>query len=154
MFFPEALGLGYGFLQYLINGQTNLIGINFVSAPILVVLLLVVHFKIVATSFTVGSGGSAGVFAPSLVIGGFVGAAFWIVLNSALPGSIPVPAPLVLAALDLMTIHGIGRLPVVSRESGKLACITTRTDVIKATTWQSNSFPSQSQRDRSLLSGG
>ncbi len=127
IFFPEVLGLGYGFLQYLINGQINLIGINFVTAPILVVLLLVVFFKIVATSLTVGSGGSAGVFAPSLVIGGFVGAAFWVALNGVLPGVIPVPAPLVIVGMVAL-FGGVGRVPIavilmVSEMTGTLSLL-------------------------------
>ncbi|HKT22053.1 MAG TPA: CBS domain-containing protein, partial [Nitrososphaerales archaeon] len=42
------------------------------------------------------------------------------------------PDESLLAALDRMTAHGIGRLPVVSRATGDLAGIITRTDVIKA----------------------
>lgn len=127
VFFPEVLGLGYGFLQYLINGQMGLVGISFASFPILAVLLLVVVFKIVATSFTVGSGGSAGVFAPSLVIGGFVGAAFWVVLNTALPGAIPVPAPLVIVGMVAL-FGGVGRVPIavilmVSEMTGTLSLL-------------------------------
>lgn len=127
VFFPEVLGLGYGFLQYLINGETGMIVVNFVSAPILVVLLLVVLFKIIATSLTVGSGGSAGVFAPSLVIGGFVGAAFWVVLNVALPGVIPIPAPLVIVGMVAL-FGGVGRVPIavilmVSEMTGTLSLL-------------------------------
>ena len=69
--FPEVIGLGYGFLQFAINGNFNSITTNYVTLPIIVVLVLVVFLKIFATSFTVGSGGSGGVFAPSLAIGGF-----------------------------------------------------------------------------------
>jgi CIC family chloride channel protein len=127
IFFPEVLGLGYGFIQYLINGQTGLIGVNFVAAPILLVLVLVVIFKILATSLTVGSGGSAGVFAPSLFIGGFVGAAFWEVLNSALPGVIPIPAPLVIVGMVAL-FGGVGRVPIavilmVSEMTGTLSLL-------------------------------
>lgn len=60
IFFPEVWGLGYGFLQYLIDGNLNLIGINFFTLPIIVVLLLVAVFKIVATALTVGPGGQRG----------------------------------------------------------------------------------------------
>jgi chloride channel protein, CIC family len=93
IFFPEVWGLGYGFLQYLIDGNLNLIGINFFTLPIIVVLLLVAVFKIVATALTVGSGGGAAreVFAPSLVIGGFLSAAFWVVINQFFPGAMPAP---------------------------------------------------------------
>jgi CBS domain-containing protein len=34
--------------------------------------------------------------------------------------------------LDRMTNQGVGRLPVVSKETGKLVGIITRTDVIRA----------------------
>jgi CIC family chloride channel protein len=34
--------------------------------------------------------------------------------------------------LQKMTTHGIGRLPVVSRQTGQLLGIVTRTDVLKA----------------------
>ena len=33
--------------------------------------------KIVATSLSIGSGGSGGIFGPGIVIGGFIGAAMW-----------------------------------------------------------------------------
>lgn len=111
IFFPEVLGLGYGFIQYLIDGNLSLFRTNFFALPILAVLLLVVFFKIVATSLTVGSGGSAGVFAPSLVIGGVVGAAFWVVLNSLAPGMVPAPAPLVIVGMVAL-FAGVGRVPI------------------------------------------
>jgi CIC family chloride channel protein len=63
LYFPEVLGGGYGFIQESING--NMIGY-------FVVALMVA--KIFAFSFTVGSGGSGGVFAPSLFIGAMLGA--------------------------------------------------------------------------------
>ena len=111
IFFPEVLGLGYGFLQYLIDGNLSLISTNYFALPILAVLVLVVVFKIIATALTVGSGGSAGVFAPSLVIGGFVGAAFWVVLNTLVPGMVPVPAPLVIVGM-MALFAGVGRVPI------------------------------------------
>ncbi len=127
IFFPEVLGLGYGFLQYLIDGNLSLISTNFFTLPILAVLVLVVVFKIVATALTVGSGGSAGVFAPSLVIGGFVGAAFWVVLNTLFPGMVPVPAPLVIVGM-MALFAGVGRVPIavilmVSEMTGTLALL-------------------------------
>ncbi|NIM62195.1 MAG: chloride channel protein, partial [Acidobacteria bacterium] len=53
--FPEALGMGYGYVQQAIEGSLT---IRF--------LLLFAAIKIVATSLTVSSGGSGGVFGPSL----------------------------------------------------------------------------------------
>jgi hypothetical protein len=45
-------------LQHLIDGNLNLININFLTVPIMVILLLVVVCKIVATALMVGSGGA------------------------------------------------------------------------------------------------
>jgi chloride channel protein, CIC family len=64
--FPQILGTSYGWLQIAINQDYALLPLYILGA--LIVL------KILATSLTIGSGGSAGVFGPSLVIGGFVGA--------------------------------------------------------------------------------
>ena len=111
IFFPEVLGLGYGFVQYLIDGNLSLVGTNYFALPVLAVLLLVIVLKIVATSLTVGSGGSAGVFAPSLVIGGFVGAAFWVVLHSLVPGMAPLSAPFVIVGM-MALFAGVGRVPI------------------------------------------
>ena len=66
------LGGGYGAAQVAITGANWLPG-GWRGVELLVLLGLA---KIVATSFTVGSGGSAGDFGPSLVIGGILGGAF------------------------------------------------------------------------------
>ena len=61
---PQLLGGGYGWMQRAIDGRLAL------------GLLVTLAFgKIVALSFTVGSGGSGGVFAPSLYIGAMLGGA-------------------------------------------------------------------------------
>jgi len=125
--FPQVLGLGYGFLQYLIDGDFAAITPAFFAPPLMLTLLLVVVLKVVATSFTVGSGGSAGVFAPSLVIGGFIGAAFWVAVNSALPGWILTPAPLVIVGM-MALFGGVGRAPIavmlmVSEMTGSLSLL-------------------------------
>jgi len=127
IFFPQVIGLGYGFLQYLIDGKLYLITTNFFTIPLIATLILLIPLKIVATSFTVGSGGSAGVFAPSLVIGGFVGATFWVVTSSLIPGWITVPAPLVIIGM-MALFAGVGRVPIavilmVSEMTGTLALL-------------------------------
>lgn len=76
MYFPEVLGLGYGWVQQIFYTPA------YFPLWILLVLILV---KIVATSFTIGSGGSGGVFAPGMVIGGFVGAAIGLVIQPFFP---------------------------------------------------------------------
>ena len=71
----QGLGLfggGYGAVQMAITGAAWLPG-GWTGVALLASMCLA---KIVATSLTVGSGGSAGDFAPSLAIGGLFGGAF------------------------------------------------------------------------------
>jgi CIC family chloride channel protein len=103
MFLPQVLGMGYGWLQILMSG-------NFVLLPIILIPLIIVA-KIVATSLTVGSGGSGGVFAPALVIGGFLGAALWIFLNGLFPNSGLVIAAFVIVGM-MAFFGGVGKVPV------------------------------------------
>lgn len=66
------LGSGYGAAQGAITGAAW-IPAGWAGVGL---LLLLVGMKILVTSFTLGSGGSAGDFGPSLAIGGLVGGAF------------------------------------------------------------------------------
>jgi hypothetical protein len=66
------LGGGYGSAQVALSGANWFPG-GWFGVELLLLLGVV---KIVATSLTVGSGGSAGDFGPSLVIGGLLGGAF------------------------------------------------------------------------------
>ena len=66
------LGGGYGAVQVAITGASWL-PIGWSGVALLLFLCLA---KIVASSLTIGSGGSAGDFAPALVIGGLFGGAF------------------------------------------------------------------------------
>ncbi len=61
--FPDLLGGGYASMQLAINGEL-----------LLKTALVLGLLKIVTLSFTVSSGGSGGVFAPSLFVGCMVGA--------------------------------------------------------------------------------
>ena len=65
IFFPQVFGVGYEAITETIHNQTGLV--------LLVVLLLA---KFLATTLTLGSGGSGGVFAPSLFLGAMIGGIF------------------------------------------------------------------------------
>ncbi|HET6965382.1 MAG TPA: chloride channel protein [Acidimicrobiales bacterium] len=67
---PGVLGTGYGQVQVLLDPQRLL-------ATHLWVVLLLPFAKIAATSMSIGSGGSGGIFGPGMVIGGATGAALW-----------------------------------------------------------------------------
>lgn len=66
------LGGGYGAAQLAITG-TPWLPSGWTAVQLLVMLAVL---KAVATSLTIGSGGSAGDFGPSLVVGGLIGGAF------------------------------------------------------------------------------
>lgn len=83
---PGVLGLGYAWDQQLIRGDlaSVLVGDQLVTGFGLLVFAFAgtVLVKIVATSFTIGSGGSGGVMTPSLFIGGTVGAIIALLLQT------------------------------------------------------------------------
>jgi chloride channel protein, CIC family len=76
----SVLSTGHGALQLAIERSTTL------GAP----LLLAIGFgKLVTTSLTIGSGGSGGVFGPSVLIGGCLGAAIGEMLHKFWPAMVP-----------------------------------------------------------------
>jgi CIC family chloride channel protein len=77
---PEMYGVGYPVLAHAIEGRYVL--------WFLVVLLV---GKMLATSLTIGIGGSGGVFAPSLFLGAMGGTAFGIVVHGLFPGATASP---------------------------------------------------------------
>jgi CIC family chloride channel protein len=78
LFIPQALGMGYGYVQFGVNSDYT-----HIAAWLMLVLVFV---KILTTSLTIGSGGSGGVFGPGMVIGGFLGGALWAGLHTVAPG--------------------------------------------------------------------
>jgi CIC family chloride channel protein len=90
----SIMGDGYSALEHALLGQ----GVWWV-------FLLIAGGKIIASAFTIGSGGAGGYFAPSVVIGGCVGAAIGILFYQVLP-------------IDLLPSG------VVPREGAELAAVT------------------------------
>jgi chloride channel protein, CIC family len=83
-----VLSFGYGILQDALTlGPAEETSLFFA-----LVLLAVAVGKILTTGLTIGSGGSGGVFGPSMVIGGCGGGALGIVLHRYLPTLAPHPA--------------------------------------------------------------
>ena len=63
-------------------------------------MVLVLPFaKIVATSLSIGSGGSGGIFGPGMVIGGLLGASLWRLLEPIAPAIPSEPAGFVIVAM-------------------------------------------------------
>ncbi len=91
--FPEVSGGGFEFID-------NLMAVLVPHTLGGVLLLLGIAIaKIVATALTVGSGGSGGVFGPSLFIGGVVGAMFAGICELVLPGFIRMPEMFILVGM-------------------------------------------------------
>ena len=63
------------------------------------VLLAIAIGKILTTGLTIGSGGSGGVFGPSMVIGGCGGGAVGIFFHHIWPGLVPQPASFVIVGM-------------------------------------------------------
>ncbi len=70
LWFPHVLGVGYSTISDALTG----------ALPI-TMLALLLGFKLLATSLTIGSGGSGGVFAPSLFLGAMTGGLFGQCMN-------------------------------------------------------------------------
>lgn len=80
----DVLSFGYGSIQEALLGRLSL-----------TVLLLIAIGKLLTTSFSIGSGGSGGVFGPSMVIGGALGGIVGILANHAMPLIVTQPAAFV-----------------------------------------------------------
>ena len=74
LYFPEILGVGYGAIDMALMQKLAWW-----------VLLLLIIIKILATSITIGSGGSGGIFAPSLFLGAMAGGFFGTVVHHLFP---------------------------------------------------------------------
>lgn len=90
---PQILSSGYGWAQAAAATDT------LTALPLWIVLILP-FAKILATSLTVGTGGSGGIFGPGIVIGAFVGAAVWRLADLlGLPGLPDGPGVFVVVAM-------------------------------------------------------
>ncbi len=89
----HVFGVGYDTLSDIFLGARLPLG----------VLLTLVIAKIAVTSLTIGSGGSGGIFAPSLFIGGTVGAAFGVIVNRICPAVTAEPAAYALVGMAAVT---------------------------------------------------
>jgi len=87
-FLPQTLAFGYGFAQMALDNQL----------PTLFLLSLAFG-KILTTSFSIGSGGSGGVFGPSVVIGGALGGAVGRIFHAIMPGVVTEPGAFVVVGM-------------------------------------------------------
>ncbi|MFR0355598.1 chloride channel protein [Streptomyces sediminimaris] len=99
---PEMYGVGYPVLQKATEGGY---AVGF--------LLLLLVGKMVATSLTIGIGGSGGVFAPSLFIGAMLGSAYGIGVHHMLPHSAGAVGAYALVGMGAV-FAGAARAPITA----------------------------------------
>jgi len=116
IWFPHVLGVGYPAIDLALMGK--------LSWWFLFLLILV---KILATSITLGGGGSGGIFAPSLFLGAMAGGFFGMVVNEYLPGvtaSAGAYSIVGMAALVSGTTHGpLGAILILFEMTGNYRII-------------------------------
>jgi CBS domain-containing protein len=116
---PEVLGTGYGWIQVGLGAQL-------LHIPLWIVLILP-FARIATTGLSIGSGGSGGIFGPGMVIGAFVGAAVWRLLEPVVPSLGHDPAPYVIVGM-MACFGSISRAPLavmlmVAEMTGTLSLI-------------------------------
>lgn len=99
---PQVMAGGYGWIQMAIDGK--------MAFGLMLVLCI---GKIFATAFTISSGGSGGVFAPSLYIGAMLGGAFGVAAEKFFPDMISHPEAFALVGMGGL-FSGIARVPLTA----------------------------------------
>lgn len=102
IFYPQIFGVGYESITQVLRGE--LLGI------VLVGLLIA---KILATSITIGSGSSGGIFAPSLFMGAVLGGVFGQVVHSLFPYTTASPGAYALVGMGAV-VAGTTRAPITA----------------------------------------
>lgn len=101
MVFPQLLGSGYGWMQLAIDGHLGMW-----------LMLALALGKLVTMALTIGSGGSGGIFAPSLYVGVMLGGAMAAMLNGLTPSA---PAPEAFAVVGMAAVFaGAARSPLAT----------------------------------------
>lgn len=100
--FPNIYGVGYETIELALHNQLPWL-----------MLLLLVFAKLIATSLTIGSGGSGGIFAPSLFLGAMAGGALGALVHSIFPNSTAMPGAYALVGMGAV-VAGTTRAPITA----------------------------------------
>jgi CIC family chloride channel protein len=100
LFMPQVMGDGYAVIQEAIRGHVAI-----------TVMLAAIFLKMLATSFTISSGGSGGVFGPTLFIGGMIGGVVGQVSHLYFPEIVTQPGAFVLVGMAAF-FAGVANAPM------------------------------------------
>ncbi len=102
VFYPQLFGVGY-----------EAIGAALHEQMVIWLLILLVFLKIIATSLTLGSGGSGGIFAPSLFMGAMLGGFFGNLVHLAFPQITATPGAYALVGMSAL-VAGTTHAPITA----------------------------------------
>jgi CIC family chloride channel protein len=88
IFYPQVLADGYQTIKLTLYGEMGVM-----------LLVVLIGMKLVATSLTLGSGNSGGIFAPSLFMGAVAGGSFGIVVHEWFPSVTATPGAYALVGM-------------------------------------------------------
>ncbi len=100
--FPQTMGVGYETINNALHGKT-----------IWYVAFVLIFIKIFATSAILGSGGSGGIFAPSLFLGAMLGCSFGTLVNALAPSISANPGAYALVAMGGL-VAGTTHAPITA----------------------------------------
>ncbi len=102
LIFPQVMGVGYDSINDALYGNM-----------IWYVAFILIFVKIIATSVTLGSGGSGGIFAPSLFMGAMLGYFFGSLVHNIFPDITATPGAYALVAMTGL-VAGTTRAPITA----------------------------------------
>lgn len=109
LFFPDTLGLGYNIIDKFFNGS---LAIQYTGSFVLFFFMLLLA-KLGTSAFTIGSGGSGGVFSPSLFMGAMLGAIYGIFIDTLFPSISPGYTSFALVGMAVI-FSGSAKAPLMS----------------------------------------
>lgn len=102
IFYPQILADGYKTIRLTLYGNMGVM-----------LLVVLIFMKLVATSLTLGSGNSGGIFAPSLFMGAVAGGSFGILVHDLFPSVTATPGAYALVGMAGM-VAGATHAPITA----------------------------------------
>jgi CIC family chloride channel protein len=106
----DLFGVGYGDVFWVSSMSVNQALLGEIALQSLIILVIL---KIIAASLTLGSGGSGGIFAPSLFIGAMLGGALGSVAHLLFPSYVASPGAYALVGMAAV-FAGAARAPITA----------------------------------------